>query len=956
MPRALALVLALLASPVLAGEEKKEERAEPGFPKLEEVVEGYEKVVSTADGRPGLYTLYTKEKEASVLAELPGSFESQRLFIHNVVSSGSELAGVGILMSGDTYARWTRIGDRLALVEPERLKRTTGDIEAQRSHDQMYTDRVLLSVPILTMGARGGPVIDLSALLLHRSHEFFGPMTKGADVSLATLEKAKAFPRNLEIAFEVPLGRSPAGASDPFGLALEGRDDSGRLTGLHYSISVLPEKTGYTPRAADPRVGYFTTFYNDMAKTITEDDPWTRYVTRWHVEKADPSLGTSPPKQPIVWYVEHTTPIKYRRHIRDALLSWNRAFEAIGIVDAIEVRQQDARTGAYMDLDPEDARYNFVRWNNNQAAFAIGPSRADPLTGQIFDADLTLNAGIFASIERQLRSLLPGLAIEGFTAETMAWLDEHGAWDPRVRLLPPAEQERVLARRAAARAAGEARAHPPVASLATELFAGVPAVGRGRRPVDRDMCLAGLYMALSNGLTRLVSDAAAAEAERENDEGRPDATAGGEGEADDRLDGLPEDYVVAMLRWVTAHEAGHCLGLAHNFMASTIYDLEEINSADFPADRAIGGSVMEYAAPNINYENLLGEVQGQWNIQHVGPYDMWAIDYGYGFHDEKGLQEVLSRASEPQHVFGSNPDAVGADPRVRTYDFGSDPLRFAEARMTMARELRTRIVEDFVEEGEGWGEARDAYEALLGQHLLAVSIASGWVGGAYVHKDFKGDAERTPIEDVPAETQRRALDFVIDNTFHDEAFGLTSELLYRMSVDRWNDLGDRDQWDVDPAFTSHDLVAGVQASALTMILNPTTLRRVYDNELRVPADEDALTVPELLETVVDAAFTELGSGRRRSSVREPAISSLRRNLQTEVVDRLVGLGVEKALSGAVAQPVGALCRMHLEQLHERIGAYVKSGTALDAYTRSHLLDTSKRIARALEAQYVVDRG
>ena len=64
---------------------------------------------------------------------------------------------------------------------------------------------------------------------------------------------------------------------------------------------------------------------------------------------------------------------------------------------------------------------------------------------------------------------------------------------------------------------------------------------------------------------------------------------------------------------------------------------------------------------------------------------------------------------------------------VRVYDFGKDPLQFCESRLGLVRELRSKIVGELVEDGEGWGKARQAFEALLGQHVTALSIAAGWV-------------------------------------------------------------------------------------------------------------------------------------------------------------------------------------------------------------------------------------
>ena len=70
-----------------------------------------------------------------------------------------------------------------------------------------------------------------------------------------------------------------------------------------------------------------------------------------------------------------------------------------------------------------------------------------------------------------------------------------------------------------------------------------------------------------------------------------------------------------------------------------------------------------------------------------------------------------------------------------------------------------------------------------------------------------------------------------------------------MTVDKWMDGdGARSALNNEPTWPVHDRIAGIQAAALTMLMNPTTLRRVYDNECRIPTDQDALTLPELLDS------------------------------------------------------------------------------------------------------------
>ena len=136
-------------------------------------------------------------------------------------------------------------------------------------------------------------------------------------------------------------------------------------------------------------------------------------------------------------------------------------------------------------------------------------------------------------------------------------------------------------------------------------------------------------------------------------------------------------------------------------------------------------------------------------------------------------------------------------------------------------------------------------------------------------------------------------------------------------------------------------------------LEPTTLRRVYDNELRLPPDEDTLTLPELLESVNKAVWSELDQECPDDrNDRKPMISSLRRNLQREHMQRLLDLILESSDDTAAYKPISNLARMELRTLSGRIAATLeKCGNKMDAYTKAHLTEIKERIDRALEAGY-----
>ncbi len=948
----------------------------PDYPPFAEVTKDYEKVVSTLDGvtKPSMYTLWVRRKDGQVLAELPGDYVARKYFFAMTVASGESYAG---LQAGDMYVYWKPYDKRLALMEPNIDTRSTGDQASKDSVKNLFTDRVILDVPIMTMSPMGGPVIDLDALLLGQSSKFF-PGVQIMNPALATIKTAKAFPQNVELGFEVPTAGRSVG---PFG----GSSGAGRLKTLHYSISVVPDGTGYQPRVADQRLGYFTTTFTDLGK-FKDDDKRIRYINRWKLEKAEPALKLSPPKEPIRFYIESTTPVRYRHWVRSGVLYWNKAFEKIGIRDAIVVYQQDANVkGAegHIDKDPEDVRYNFIRWLANDEGTAIGPSRVHPMTGEILDADIILTDGWIRHYVKQYLEVLPQEAMEGYNPETLAWLDTHPNWDPRIIFAPPSERNRLIAERVN-RGPQPMGGHPLASAsgsiMGTNEFDGLV----GRTSQVNGLCLAAQGKAIDVQLLRMTLDLLddGKPQEPKKDEPKKDETNKDEPKKDepkkdetkkedpkkeepkkeepkkddkpkgDVLDGLPEEFVGPLIADLVAHEVGHTLGLRHNFRASGMYTLAEINSPKVKG-KPFAGSVMDYLPININMQD--GEIQGDHTMLEIGPYDMWAIEYGYT-QDQSQLKAILDRVAEPGLQYATDEDVGGPDPLARRYDFSKDPVDYAKSQMRLAKHHRERLVEKFVKAGDSWGKAREGYELTLMLQTRSLSMMAAWVGGAHVHRDKKGDKNgRPPIEVIPVKTQREALQFCIENAFYPESFGLTLELLKHMAADSWLDghgMGRRDgaDWPV------HDRIMGIQSSTLTGLMNPTTLRRVYDNEFRTPADQDMLTLPELLDAVSNSIWSELDKKPAEpATARKPWVSSLRRNLQREHLERLIELSLPDAGFTAAYKPISNLAVMKLRDLKEKIARATAEKANVDPYTLAHLGEAQLRIEKVLDAQFVYNQ-
>src|SRR5207249_4338994 len=165
------------------------------------------------------------------------------------------------------------------------------------------------------------------------------------------------------------------------------------------------------------------------------DTSFLRHVNRWRLERAEPvdprrPNKLSPPKKKIVYWIEKSVPDEYRAYVREGILEWNKAFEKVGFRDAIEVRQQEGE-----DFDPEDINYNTFRWITTGIGFAMGPSRTNPLTGEILDADIIFDADMVRYWKQEFKQFAGGTAAQAdepvslIQATRLGW----GLLDPRAR-------------------------------------------------------------------------------------------------------------------------------------------------------------------------------------------------------------------------------------------------------------------------------------------------------------------------------------------------------------------------------------------------------------------------------------------------------------------------------------------------------------------------------------------
>jgi len=224
--------------------------------------------------------------------------------------------------------------------------------------------------------------------------------------------------------------------------------------------------------------------------------------------------------------------------------------------------------------------------------------------------------------------------------------------------------------------------------------------------------------------------------------------------------------------------------------------------------------------------------------------------------------------------------------------------------------------------------------------------------GAF-EKGFCVAAHRfSTLSQPPVAKQREALDFLVQNVFSDRDFRFDADVLNRLAAGRWMHW-DSDAMDSQLDYPIHDRIAQAQWTVLFTLFNPVNLDRIYDAELKVPQDQDAMTIPEVVGKVTSAIWSEVdeGAGGKSHNSRQPYISSIRRNLQRQYLNTLLNIVLSEP-GGMMSADVHSVVASRLGRLSEQIGKSLSAGgDKLDDFSRAHLDESKSRIDRALAAKY-----
>ncbi|MEX2463325.1 MAG: zinc-dependent metalloprotease, partial [Balneolaceae bacterium] len=200
------------------------------------------------------------------------------------------------------------------------------------------------------------------------------------DASRSYIDTVRTFPKNVEVRHVMTYeATNPPSASNTNTISLL----------MNQSMVLLP-KEPMRPRHYDYRVGWFT--INQLDFGLDEQKAGTRsLIRRWRLEPSDPDAyfrgELVEPVKPIVYYVDPGTPEEYRQSVIQGVEDWNETFEVAGFKNAIQAKLPPTHEED-PNFEPEDIRYNMVRWIANTTRNAVGPSTTDPRTGEIIASDI----------------------------------------------------------------------------------------------------------------------------------------------------------------------------------------------------------------------------------------------------------------------------------------------------------------------------------------------------------------------------------------------------------------------------------------------------------------------------------------------------------------------------------------------------------------------------------------